>query len=116
MSEIKKVNHKLSKEDKERYEEQEKIIRDAKAPAKTDILKHIKFKNDLDKQIFNLLPLSDAQKEELVLHCEFDKTVDEITDSQWDGRLSPTIEKGINADIEQPAGCSGGHCVIPKKK
>lgn len=95
MSQKDKVKLKLTKEEIERVKQQEKIIKDAKAPAKTDILKHIKFKNELDKQIFNLLPLSDAQKEELIYHCEFDKTVDEVID------VTPAIEKGLNNDLEK---------------
>ena len=76
---------KLTKEEKERYEEQEKLIKEAKASPKTDILNYIRFKNKLDEEIFNMLPLSDAQKEELVLSVEFNKTVDEIINK----KLSP---------------------------
>jgi len=116
MSENKKVIQKLSKEDIHRAKEQNKIIKDHKASAKTDILKTIKFDTELDKQVFNMLPLSDKQKEELILSCEFNTSIDEITDKEWDGRLSPVIPEGLNADLEQPAGCSGGYCIIPKKK
>ena len=80
-------------DDEVKVEEQEKIIKDAKAPAKTNILNCIKFKNNLDKQIFDLLPLSDAQKEELILDVEFNTNIDDITDGIWNGRLSPTIKK-----------------------
>lgn len=91
---------KLTKEEKERQDEQNKIILDAKASSKTNILNTIKFNNDLDKEVFNLLPLSDAQKEELILSCEFNTDIETITDKDWDGSLSPTISKGINANPE----------------
>lgn len=78
-----------NQEDEERVKEQEKIIQDAKAPAKTNILNTIKFKNKLDEEIFNLLPLSDAQKEELILDVEFNTSIDKLTDDKWNGRLSP---------------------------
>ena len=103
---------KLTKEEKERQDEQNKIILDAKASSKTNILNTIKFNNELDKEVFNLLPLSDAQKEELILSCEFNTDLETITDKDWDGRLSPTISKGINNDVEE---CIGG-CDIKKKK
>lgn len=89
---------KLTKEEKERQDEQNKIILDAKASSKTNILNTIKFNNELDKEVFNLLPLSDAQKEELILSCEFNTDIETITDNNWDGRLSPS--KGINANPE----------------
>jgi len=89
---------KLTKEEKDRQEEQNKIILDAKASSKTNILNTIKFNNELDKEVFDLLPLSDAQKEELILSCEFNTDIETITDNNWDGRLSPS--KGINANPE----------------
>ncbi len=102
---------KLTKEEKERQDEQNKIILDANASSKTNILNTIKFNNELDKEVFNLLPLSDAQKEELILSVEFNTDLETITDKDWNCRLSPTIPKGLNNDIE----CIGG-CDIKKKK
>lgn len=111
MSDNKEMSIKLTQEEKERQDEQNKIILDAKAPAKTNILNTIKFNNKLDEEVFNLLPLSDKQKEELILSCEFNTDIETITDKNWDGRLSPTIPEGLNNDIE----CIGG-CDIKKKK
>ncbi|MHA2088903.1 MAG: hypothetical protein ACW972_11530 [Promethearchaeota archaeon] len=98
---------KLTKDEKERHEQQEKLIKEAKASPKTDILNYVRFKSKLDEEIFNLLPLSDAQKEELVLSVEFNKTVNEITDQNWNKRLSPKysgiqeIKEEVGEELEQ---------------
>ena len=100
MSDNKEKSIKLTNEEIERQDEQNKIILDAKASSKTNILNTIKFNNELDKEVFNLLPLSDAQKEQLILSVEFNTDIETITDKNWDGRLSPTIPKGINNNSE----------------
>jgi len=100
MSDNKEMSIKLTKEEKERQDEQNKIIKDAKASAKTNILNTIKFNNKLDEEVFNLLPLSDKQKEELILYTEFNTDIKTITDKNWDGRLSPVIPEGLNGDVE----------------
>ena len=100
MNHNKEKSLKLTREEKERQDEQNKIIKDAKASAKTNILNTIKFNSELDQQVFDLLPLSDAQKEELILSCEFNTDLETITDEKWDGRLSPVIPEGLNGDVE----------------
>ena len=101
MSDNKELSNKLTKEDKEREKEQNKIIKASKSSSKTNILHTIKFNNELDKQVFDMLPLSDAQKEELILSCEFNTDLETITDKDWDGRLSPVIPEGLNGDVEE---------------
>lgn len=100
MSDNKELGNKLTKEDKEREKEQNEIIKASKTSSKTNILHTIKFNSELDKQVFDMLPLSDAQKEELILSCEFNTDLETITDNKWDGRLSPVIPEGLNGDVE----------------
>ena len=100
MSDNKELGNKLTKEDKEREKEQNEIIKASKTSSKTNILHTIKFNSELDKQVFDMLPLSDAQKEELILSVEFNTDLETITDNNWDGRLSPVIPEGLNGDVE----------------
>ena len=93
---------KLTKEEKERHEEQEKAIKQALEPAKTNILNNISFKNELDKQVFDMLPLSDEQKEELIFGVEFGKSFEEIRNKKWSSKNTglEQIKEEIGEELE----------------
>lgn len=105
MSENNIKDLKLTKEEKERHEEQEEAIKQANAPAKTNILNNISFKNELDKQVFNMLPLSDEQKEELIFGVEFGKSgksFEEIRNKKWSSKYSglQQIKEEVTEELE----------------
>jgi hypothetical protein len=54
-------------DEKKNHTEMENIVKDFNEEAKTNILQLLRFKTKTDEFVFNHLPLSDAQKEELVL-------------------------------------------------
>lgn len=55
-----------NEETKKRLHEIEEIIKESNKPAETNILEHIKFRNKEDKFVFDRLPLSDWDKEQII--------------------------------------------------
>jgi len=88
--------------DDENYDpkEMEKIIKEVKEDAYTDVLKNLKFDNKLDEMVFNLLPLSKKQKEELVMACA---VPDDVKDKYEKIKKLKTeiISREVDEDIVQ---------------
>ena len=61
------ISDEIDDDMKKRVKDMDEIIEEYKKPAKTNILKKIKFENAQDEYVFNSLPLSDKQKEELLI-------------------------------------------------
>ena len=57
----------LDDEMKQRVKEIEALIEETNRPSKTSLLKNLKFENEQDAHVFSRLPLSDYQKEELLM-------------------------------------------------
>lgn len=62
---------KMTEEEFKYYQEHLKVCDDNDDPAKTKLLKSLTFRNKRDEYVFDRLPLSDKQKEELLisLYC-----------------------------------------------
>jgi len=59
-------------------EEMNKTIKEIETPNITNVLKEFKFKNKMDEEIFNRLPLTNIQKEYLLLSVNTDLLPDEV--------------------------------------
>lgn len=56
----------LTEEEKKIIEDMDKIVDDRKKPARTNLLKMVRFKNKVDKEVFLRLPISDYEKEKII--------------------------------------------------
>ena len=65
-TDVKATDDKLDKETLKRLKEIDDIINEWKRPAETNILNLIKFKNKEEKVLFDRLPLSDYDKEQMI--------------------------------------------------
>lgn len=85
--------------DNENYnpDDMEKILSEAKADAYTNILSNLKFENKLDEMIFNLLPLSKKQKEELVMACAVSDDIKEHYENIK--KIKEEMKKKVDTDI-----------------
>jgi hypothetical protein len=80
MSESKQENEQEYKEEQDNAEELDRILKDMNSFefCKTNILDEVKFMSKNDKEIFNALPLTNSQKEELLLSVyKIEKTIQE---------------------------------------
>ena len=59
-------------EEIQNIKEMEKIVAEVESPAITEVLDNLKFKTDIDKMVFNRLPLTTNQKEYLLLSVNTD--------------------------------------------
>jgi len=59
-------------------EEMNKTIKEIETPNITNVLKEFKFKNKMDEEIFNRLPLTNIQKEYLLLSVNTDLLKGEV--------------------------------------
>lgn len=84
MEEIKKETAKEIEEEfneeefNKNLEEMNKTIKEIETPNITNVLKEFKFKNKMDEEIFNRLPLTNIQKEYLLLSVNTDLLPDEV--------------------------------------
>jgi hypothetical protein len=65
--------------EKNNYEEIDKVLKDMDTYryCKTDILDKVRFESEMDKFVFDSLPLTNSQKEKLLLDMyKIDKTTD----------------------------------------
>jgi hypothetical protein len=59
-------NYEYDEETLKRLHEIEELIDESNKPAETNLLENLKFKKKEDKFVFNRLPLSDWEKEQLI--------------------------------------------------
>lgn len=78
MEEIKEETAKEIEEFNKNLEEMNKAIKEIETPNITNILKDFKFKNKRDEEIFNRLPLTNIQKEYLLLSVNTDLLKGEV--------------------------------------
>ena len=67
-------------EELQNIKEMEKIIAEVESPAVTEVLNNLKFKTDIDKNVFDRLPLTTNQKEYLLLSVNTDLLNEKLPD------------------------------------
>ena len=67
-------------EELQNINEMEKIIAEVESPAVTEVLDNLKFKTDIDKMVFDRLPLTTNQKEYLLLSVNTDLLNEKLPD------------------------------------
>ena len=79
METSKEIDEEFNEEEfNKNLEEMNKTIKEIETPNITNVLKDFKFKNKMDEEIFNRLPLTNIQKEYLLLSVNTDLLPEEV--------------------------------------
>lgn len=101
------IGNELSKEEEvfneeefnKTLEEMDKTIKEIETPNITNILRDFKFKNKVDEEVFNRLPLTNIQKEYLLLSVNTDLLKGDVPAEHGyveEGTMSPsTTDKSV---------------------
>jgi hypothetical protein len=102
------IGNELSKEEEvfneeefnKTLEEMDKTIKEIETPNITNILRDFKFKNKVDEEVFNRLPLTNIQKEYLLLSVNTDLLKGEVPAEHGYVETEKKIEiEEVNEDI-----------------